>query len=71
MELEHGDEIPIEEREGDEIANFNDSRVAPKKVETYNPAFDVTPHKYITGFITEKGIIKPPFDKNFEQLFAD
>lgn len=71
MELENGDEIPIEEREGDEIANFNGSQVAPKKVETYNPAFDVTPHKYITGFITEKGIISPPFDKHFKELFAD
>lgn len=69
MELENGDEIPIEEREEEEIASFNGSRVAPKKVETYNPAFDVTPHKYITAFITEKGIIEPPFDKNFKKLF--
>lgn len=69
MELENGDEIPIEEREGDEIANFNGSKTAPKKVETYNPAFDVTPHKYVTAFITEKGIIKPPFKENFEKLF--
>lgn len=71
MELESGDEIPIEEREGDEIANFNGSQVAPKKVETYNPAFDVTPHKYVTAFITEKGIIEPPFDENFQKLFED
>lgn len=71
MELENGDEIPIEEREGDEIANFNGSQVAPKKVETYNPAFDVTPHKFITAFITEKGIIEPPFDENFKTLFED
>lgn len=71
MDLENGDNIPIEERDGDEIANFNDAQVAPKKVETYNPAFDVTPHKYITGFITEKGIIEPPFDENFKALFED
>lgn len=71
MELENGDEIPIEEREGDEIANFNGSQVAPKKVETYNPAFDVTPHKFITAFVTEKGIIEPPFDENFKTLFED
>lgn len=71
MDVESGEEIPIEEREGDEIANFNGSQVAPKKVETYNPAFDVTPHKYITAFITEEGIIKPPFDKNFKELFED
>jgi len=71
MNLENGDNIPIEERDGDEIANFNDAQVAPKKVETYNPAFDVTPHKYITGFITEKGIVDPPFDENFKKLFED
>lgn len=69
MELQTGDEIPIEEREEDEIASFNGSRVAPKKVETYNPAFDITPHKYITAFITEKGIIEPPFEENFKKLF--
>lgn len=69
MELDNGDEIPIEERESDEVASFNGSRVAPDKVETYNPAFDVTPHKYITAFVTEKGIINPPFDENFRKLF--
>lgn len=71
MNLKNGDEIPIEEREGKEITSFNGSKVAPKKVETYNPAFDVTPHKYISGFITEKGIVKPPFNKGFKKLFED
>ena len=71
MELENGEEIPIEERESDEITSFNGSQVAPKKAETYNPAFDITPHKYITAFITEKGIIEPDFKKNFKKLFED
>ncbi len=71
MNIENGDEIPIEEREGEEIAHFNGSKVAPKKVETYNPAFDITPHKYITAFITEEGIIEPPFEENFKKLFKD
>lgn len=69
MELESGDDIPIEERDEEEITTFNGSRVAPEKAETYNPAFDITPHRYITAFITEKGIIEPPFDKNFKKLF--
>lgn len=69
MELEDGDGIPIEEREDEEITTFNGSQVAPSKTDTYNPAFDVTPHRYITGFITEKGLIEPPFDKNFKKLF--
>lgn len=68
--LKTGENIPLEEREGDEITHFNGSHVAPKKAESYNPAFDVTPHKYITAFITEKGIIEPPFDDGFEELFG-
>lgn len=71
MELENGDNIPIEERDEEEIVTFNDSKIAPKKTSAYNPAFDVTPHSYITGFITEKGIIEPPFDKNFQSLFEE
>lgn len=71
LELNTGDQIPIEEREGDEIVSFNGSQIAPKRASTYNPAFDVTPHRYITGFITEKGIVKPPFDENFKKLFED
>ncbi|WP_138430477.1 S-methyl-5-thioribose-1-phosphate isomerase [Fodinibius saliphilus] len=71
MELENGETIPIEERDGDEIASFNDSNVAPKKVEAYNPAFDITPHKYITAFVTEEGIIEPSFEENFKKLFED
>lgn len=69
MALESGDEIPIEERDDEEITTFNGSRVAPEKAETFNPAFDVTPHRYITAFITEKGIIEPPFEENFKKLF--
>lgn len=69
--IDHGDDIEIEEREGEEITSFNGSQIAPKKTEAYNPAFDITPNKYITGFVTEKGIIEPPFDENFEKLFDE
>ncbi|MBN2730933.1 MAG: S-methyl-5-thioribose-1-phosphate isomerase [Balneolaceae bacterium] len=69
--IDHGDDIEIEEREGEEITSFNGSQIAPKKTEAYNPAYDITPNKYITGFVTEKGIIEPPFDKNFEKLFDE
>ncbi|SHE93561.1 methylthioribose-1-phosphate isomerase [Fodinibius roseus] len=68
MELQEGDNIPIEVREEDEITRFNDSEVAPKKAEAYNPAFDITPHRYVTAFITEKGLIEPPFDEHFKTL---
>jgi methylthioribose-1-phosphate isomerase len=55
-----GDAIPIEERNPDEVTNvFGKVRIAPNNVEVANPAFDVTPAKYITGIITEAGIFKP------------
>ena len=61
LKLTSGDDIPIEQRPGDEIANKFGSRTAPETVEFYNPAFDVTPHELISGIITEKGIIEAPF----------
>jgi methylthioribose-1-phosphate isomerase len=70
-ELGGGDDIPIEERDAEEITFFNDSQIAPKKTPAWNPAFDVTPHSYINAFVTEKGVIEPPFDKNFEKLFEE
>ncbi|MEP0766668.1 MAG: S-methyl-5-thioribose-1-phosphate isomerase [Fimbriimonadia bacterium] len=56
-----GDAIPIEEREPEEITILAGQRLAPERVEVYNPAFDVTPAQMITGFITERGILSPPF----------
>lgn len=70
MDIKSGAAIEIEERDGEEITSFNGSQIAPKKTEAYNPAFDITPNKYITGFITEKGVIEPPFTEVFEKLFA-
>jgi methylthioribose-1-phosphate isomerase len=55
-----GDAIPIEQRSPEEVANvFGKVRIAPANVEIANPAFDVTPAKYITGIITEEGVFKP------------
>lgn len=70
MSLESGDSIPIEERDGREIYEIGGIKIAPDRVPTYNPAFDVTPAEYITAFITEKGIIKPDYSKNLKALFA-
>jgi methylthioribose-1-phosphate isomerase len=56
-----GESIPIEERDPDEVRGGFGKLTAPKDVNVFNPAFDVTPHEYITAFITEKGISKPPF----------
>lgn len=57
--IEDGSKIPIEERSQNEVLYAGDCRIAPEGVEAYNPAFDVTPSKYVKGFITEFGIIKP------------
>ncbi len=64
IELKSGDLIPIEERPQNEVLNLklHDRLVAPKDASARNPAFDVTPHELITAFITEKGVIYPPFE---------
>lgn len=55
-----GKQIPIEERGRDEVINFRSVKTAPDKVKVYNPAFDVTPYKLISGIVTEYGVIKRP-----------
>lgn len=64
-----GDEIAIEERNPDEIIFFGKRKIAPDGVKVSNPAFDVTPSKYITGIITEKGIVKPSYLENIPKLY--
>lgn len=73
-----GDDIEIEERSADEVTGVGASRVAPEGVPVFNPAFDVTPFRYITGIITEEGICYPPYEvslvrakKAAEQRIAD
>lgn len=69
LATKNGDEIEIEEREQDEVLEFAKTPITPKKTEAYNPAFDVTPHKYITGFITEKGLIEADYETAIKELF--
>ena len=68
FDMESGDEIEIEERSPEEVTHINGVRIAPEGIDVYNPAFDVTPHENITGIITEKGIIRPPFKENILKL---
>lgn len=63
-----GSKIVIEERDPYEVTHFGGTQTAPDNVKVYNPAFDVTPNELITGFITEYGIIKPPFDINLKKI---
>lgn len=68
LSLERGDQIPIEHREGEEVFSFAGQRTAPKGVQAYNPAFDVTPAHLITAIITEKGIIQPVNREEVERV---
>jgi len=63
ISLSSGDKIPIEERSPDEVTHIQGVPIAPEGIRAANPAFDVTPHSYITAVITEKGIIKEPYGK--------
>lgn len=56
-----GDAIPIEERPADEVKAIAGRAIAPHGVAAFNPAFDVTPARYVTAFITERGLVHPPF----------
>lgn len=64
-----GAEIPIEERDTEEVTNRFGQWSAPKDVNVYNPAFDVTPADLITAIVTEKGIVYAPFEENLKKLF--
>lgn len=69
LSLESGECIPIEERNKNEVREFFGVRTAPLEIDTFNPAFDVTPHRYITGIITEKGILRPPYSMSIPAAF--
>jgi methylthioribose-1-phosphate isomerase len=60
--LPNGDAIPIEERHADEVTTIGSTRVAPMGVQVANPAFDVTPARYITAIITDAGLVYPPYE---------
>lgn len=64
------EDVVIEERSIDEVVKVGRKRVAPKGVRIFNPAFDMTPPELITGIITEKGVLKPPFEKNLKALLG-
>ena len=68
LSLESGEEIPIEERSGDEVLSIGGHRIAPEGVSAAHPAFDITPNHLITAIITDKGIAKNPYTENLKKL---
>ncbi len=65
--IQMGAEIPIEERDAGEVRKIGNHYIAPANVPVYNPAFDVTPASLIAGIITEKGVLKPPYEISVSQ----
>jgi methylthioribose-1-phosphate isomerase len=66
--LASGDEIPIEFRSPDEVTHVQGVSIAPPGIETQNPAFDITPHRYISAIITDGGIIREPFGEGIKEI---
>ncbi|MBN1429226.1 MAG: S-methyl-5-thioribose-1-phosphate isomerase [Anaerolineae bacterium] len=71
LSLKNGDEIPIEERDPAEVRAPYGLPICPDDYPVRNPAFDVTPHRYVTGIVTENGIAYPPFDVNLRRAVED
>ena len=70
LSLASGREIPIEERDSEEVTTLGGVRMAPEGIAVYNPAFDVTPHEYITAIVTEKGIIEKPDEVSIKNMLG-
>lgn len=68
LTLETGDQIPIEERAGSEMTQLAGVSIAPDGTAVRNPAFDITPERYVTAIITERGIARPPFRETLRAL---
>jgi len=64
-----GDDIPVEERNSEEVLFFSQKRIAPHGVSARNPVFDITPNHLINAIITDKGILYPPFNQKIQEIF--
>jgi methylthioribose-1-phosphate isomerase len=71
ISLKSGEGIPIEERDPDEITHILGKQIAPTGTKVFNPAFDITPNYYIKAIITEKGIIRRPYEKNIKLVVSN
>jgi methylthioribose-1-phosphate isomerase len=70
LDLKNGDMIPIEEREPGEVISFAGNLLGPEGVHAFNPAFDITPAKYISAIVTEKGVLRSPYRSSIRDLFG-
>lgn len=70
INIKTGNEIPIEERDHEEVTHINGKRICAEGVNIINPGFDVTPNELITGIITEKGILKPNYIESIKNIMT-
>lgn len=68
LSLRGGEAIPIEERDPEEVTSWAGIRTAPVGIRAANPVFDVTPSRYIAAIITDRGVVRPPYDASLEEL---
>ena len=71
LKLPSGEHIPIEQRDPEEVTSVCGAVIAPIGIQAANPAFDITPHEYVTAIITERGIVWPPFEEGLRQVCQD
>jgi methylthioribose-1-phosphate isomerase len=71
LTLASGDEIPIEERRPEEVTHFGGVQTAPDGITVANPAFDVTPARYVSAIITERGIARAPYEESLSNLLRE
>ncbi len=69
LNLKDGSLIPIEERDPREVSHLGDMQIAPQNVKIKNPAFDITPHRFITGIITDRGRVAGDYVRGLKSLF--
>ena len=69
-QLANGTVIPIEERAGIEVTQLGGVAIAPVGVGARNPAFDVTPARYVSAIVTDRGLLEPPFEAAIKPLLA-
>jgi methylthioribose-1-phosphate isomerase len=69
FQIDSGDKITIEERNQREVTHIHGHKIAPDGIDVRNPAFDVTPNRYITAIITDRGILYPPFTNSIRKLY--
>jgi methylthioribose-1-phosphate isomerase len=68
MSVARGEDIPIEQRPASEVTHVFGVPVAPEGIRVENPAFDVTPNRYVTAIITEKGVARAPYTESLKKL---